>query len=189
MIKNQNCQKIKLHGSPTTKKLKKKHLPRLVGGTETGNWGGEDRVGRSRLADQVVPHSHVDKLGRTTGEQDKPRNPGFQHREIKPQNLWLKKPVGIVVARETSSLTGKSVGEAHGILEHTQAHLPRNSTWKDCFPTLNLLMGSEGSDRKWSKSQASGTVPSLTPPPQTVLYSSKEGCPALLIPKALLLRT
>ena len=34
---NQNCQKIKLYGSPTTKELKKKHSSRLVGGAETGS--------------------------------------------------------------------------------------------------------------------------------------------------------
>ena len=34
---NQNCQKTKLYGSLTTKKLKKKHLSRLVGGEETGS--------------------------------------------------------------------------------------------------------------------------------------------------------
>ena len=35
--KNQNCQKIKLYGSPTTKELKKIHSSRLVGGAETGS--------------------------------------------------------------------------------------------------------------------------------------------------------
>ena len=39
---NQNCQKIKLYGSLTTKELKKKHSSRLVGGAETGSWGAED---------------------------------------------------------------------------------------------------------------------------------------------------
>ena len=38
---NQNCQKIKLYGSLTTKELKK-HSSRLVGGVDTGNWGRED---------------------------------------------------------------------------------------------------------------------------------------------------
>ena len=38
----QNCQEIKLYGSLTTKKLKKKHSFRLVGGAEMGRWGGED---------------------------------------------------------------------------------------------------------------------------------------------------
>ena len=37
-INNQNCQKIELYGSPTTKELKKKHSYRPVGGAETGSW-------------------------------------------------------------------------------------------------------------------------------------------------------
>ena len=39
---NQNCQKIELFGSPTTKELKKNHSPTLVGGAEMGSWGRED---------------------------------------------------------------------------------------------------------------------------------------------------
>ena len=39
---NQNCEKIKLCGSPITKELKKKHSFRLVGGAEMGTQGGED---------------------------------------------------------------------------------------------------------------------------------------------------
>ena len=34
---NQNCQKIKPYGNPTTKELKKKHSPRPVGGAEMGS--------------------------------------------------------------------------------------------------------------------------------------------------------
>ena len=33
---------------------------------------------RWQLMEQAVPHSHADKLGGTTREQDRPRNPGFQ---------------------------------------------------------------------------------------------------------------
>ena len=44
---NQNCQKIKLHGSPKTKELKKKHSSSLVGGVETGSQG---RLGGSTFA-------------------------------------------------------------------------------------------------------------------------------------------
>ena len=42
-INDQNCQKIKLHGTPTTKELKK-HSSRPVGGVETGDrqLSGED---------------------------------------------------------------------------------------------------------------------------------------------------
>ena len=39
---NQNCQKIKLYESLTSKELKKKHSSRLVGGVETGSQGRED---------------------------------------------------------------------------------------------------------------------------------------------------
>ena len=93
---NQNCQKIELYGSLTTKELKKEHSPRPVGGVETGRWaegtsGKEAARGlgqaKQQLVDWVVPHSHADKLGGTTGEQDRLSNPGFQRREIKPQNL------------------------------------------------------------------------------------------------------
>ena len=38
----QNCQKIELYESLTTKELKKKHSSRLVGGEELGSLGGED---------------------------------------------------------------------------------------------------------------------------------------------------
>ena len=38
---NQNCQKIELYGSPTTKDLKEKQFSRQVGGAETGSQGGE----------------------------------------------------------------------------------------------------------------------------------------------------
>ena len=40
---NQNWKKIKLYGSLTTKKLKKKHSSRLVGGAETGIQAGRTR--------------------------------------------------------------------------------------------------------------------------------------------------
>ena len=70
---------------------------------------------RGQLVDWVVSHSHTDKPGGITGEQDRPRNPGFQYREIKPQNLWLKKPVGVAVVGETPNLTGEFVGETYRV--------------------------------------------------------------------------
>ena len=42
---NQNCQKIKLYESLTTKELKKKHSSRLIGGAETGSWA--ERSGKA----------------------------------------------------------------------------------------------------------------------------------------------
>ena len=64
----------------------------------------------------------VDKLERTTGEQDRPCNPGFQCRKIKLQNLRLKNPVGVEVTGETPSLTGEFLRETHKVLECTQNH-------------------------------------------------------------------
>ena len=49
--------------------------------------GGDGQLGQRGLAarwwleDQVVPHLPADKLGGTTGEQDRPCNPGFQCRK------------------------------------------------------------------------------------------------------------
>ena len=88
---NQNCQKIEQCRSLTTKELKKKHSSRFVGGVETGSQGGEDAqqgggwdwVGEVVAGRWVVPHSLVDKPGRTIGELDRPCHPGFQ--------LWEKK--------------------------------------------------------------------------------------------------
>ena len=76
---NENCQKIKLYGSPITNELKKKHSSRLVGGAETGSWGGEDvgqgggwgngqgggwRSGQSHIRMQINWEEH---LGSETG--------------------------------------------------------------------------------------------------------------------------
>ena len=101
---NQNCQKIELYASLTTRELKKKHSFRPVGGAEMGSQaeriqggvaagrlsegaaGGLERD-KWQMADWAVPHLHVDKPGGISGWRDRPQNPGFQQREIKPQNL------------------------------------------------------------------------------------------------------
>ena len=44
---------------------------------------------RWRLAEWVVPHLHADKPVGTTGERDRPHNPGFQCGKRKPETLWL----------------------------------------------------------------------------------------------------
>ena len=60
---------------------------------QTGKKGRDGQSGQRGLAarqwleDQTIPHLYVDKLGGTTGKQDRPHNPGFQCGEIKPQNL------------------------------------------------------------------------------------------------------
>ena len=83
---SQNCQKIQLYGSPTTKELKKKHSSILVGAAETAarteracGKAEARRPGwaRRQLEDHVVSHSNADKPGGTTGERDtaQPRVP------------------------------------------------------------------------------------------------------------------
>ena len=74
---NQNCDKIELYGSLTTKELKKKHSFRLIGGVVMGSWHKEDmgqgsswRTWRASwwLAGRALPHSCADKLGGKTVE-------------------------------------------------------------------------------------------------------------------------
>ena len=68
---NQNCQKIKLYGSPTTKELKKLS-PRLLGGVEMEDGqpsGGtigkaEDLAGKVGLAEQETKDSKLRVLAK-----------------------------------------------------------------------------------------------------------------------------
>ena len=50
---------------------------------------GELGWAKWQLVGGAVPHSHVDKPVGTTGEPYRSLNPGLQHGEIKPQNLWI----------------------------------------------------------------------------------------------------
>ena len=84
---NQNCQKIELYGSLTTMELKEETFIQTSRRGRDGKWGWRGLVARQWLEDQAVPYLHADKLGGTSGEQDRWCNPGFQCREIKPQNL------------------------------------------------------------------------------------------------------
>ena len=59
----------------------------------SGKQQPEDWAGGLWLAEQIVPHLHVDKLGGTTGEQDRLHNPGSPCRKtgLKTsgcKNLW-----------------------------------------------------------------------------------------------------
>ena len=166
---NQNCQKIKLHGSMTTKELKKKHSSRLVGGAEMGSWDGVDS-GQSGGWKTGAGEAEADGVGGptlacgetgTTGEWDSPRNPGFQYEEIKPQNLWLKKPVGVEMVGETPSLTGEFVGETRRDPQspRTYTKLP---TWKSAPEGPNLFVGSGGGEasRELTRPRSSLSDPS-----------------------------
>ena len=132
-------------------------------------------AGRAWLRERVVPRYHEDKLGGTTGERDRLCNPGFQHREIQPQNHYMKTPVGVEGVAKTPSLTGEVVGETHRVLERTQTHPPRNQHQKGpiCLWAAGEVTESRGelSKRHCSLSD---------PPPHTASQCGNAvGCPAL----------
>ena len=130
------------------------------------------KTAKQWLADLAVTHLHVDKPGGRTGEWDRLCNPGFQCREIKPQNLWLKKPIGVVAAGETPSLTGEFTGKTH-----RGPRMYTNPPTQESAPERpNLLVGSGGSDWKLSKWHCSLSDPSPSHKPQR----STTGCPALV---------
>ena len=70
------------------------------GPSEVADCGtGQDRLQladptRCGLADPVAPHSCIDKPRGMVGEQSRPRNPGLQCGEIKPQTCDGKHPWG-----------------------------------------------------------------------------------------------
>ena len=172
---NPNWQKIELYVSLTTKELKKKHSSRLVGGAEIDSQGRRGLWERQWLVEWAVPHLCIDKPGGTTGEPDRLHNPGFQCREIKPQNLWLKTSVGVAVVGETPSLTGEFIGEIHKVLEHTQNHPPRNQHQKG---PICLWVVVEVTESQWRTEQV--VLFPLRPPPQRTAPQCREvGCPTL----------
>ena len=112
-----NCQKVKLHGSLTTKYLKKPHSSRQVGGTEIRNRqkGKETQCGAERQKWHQNEPSYIHvwwiKIRRNTLEMSIPSpkpvcSPGFQCQKINPHNFWLSKTVGVGVAEETAGVSG-----------------------------------------------------------------------------------
>ena len=130
---NQNWQKIKLYGSPTTKKIKKTHLSRPAGGAEMGSRAGEDLPQGGGWRGQGggglwsrVGKAAAGRWGSSWWTEWQTVQPRVPVRRNKASNHWLKTPVGVEVAvGETPSLTGEFVGETHRGLECTQTHPPR----------------------------------------------------------------
>ena len=59
-------------------------LGKVAGPREVADCG-TNRAGSATASRPVAPHSHIDKLRGTAGKGNRPRNPGLQLREIKPQ--------------------------------------------------------------------------------------------------------
>ena len=84
-----NCQKVKLHGSLTTKYLKKPHSSRQVGGEEMWRWAERWWNGQSHILVWWI------KIRRdTSGVRDPSPRPDHTAqvssiRKINPYNFWL----------------------------------------------------------------------------------------------------
>ena len=84
---NQNCQEIELYGSLTIKELKKKHLPRPVGGAEMGSWSGEDSSkgsGWRTWAGKVVAGGAGGRNNWGVRQTAQPRVPAWGNKASKP---------------------------------------------------------------------------------------------------------
>ena len=78
-------------------------------------------MARQQLIDQAVPHFHVEKPGKTTGEETdlatQGSSAGKESLKISVcQYLWK------LWWQEKHAVSQKFVGETHRILEHTQTH-------------------------------------------------------------------
>ena len=140
---------------------------------ETGSSGGENWWQGSGLAEWVVQHLHTQKLAGATRARDRPHKPGLRYGKIKPQNLWLKKSVGVEAVGGTPRLTGDFVGETQYPRLYTDP-----PTWESASRGPNLFVGNGGSYWKLAESWASGIVPSQIPPRHTAPQRSNLGCPA-----------
>ena len=161
------------------------------------------------LADPVALHSHTDKLRRPDsewqrigqaerrvapqgpifalretrtngGEWSRPRNPGLQHGQIKPQTSDWKTCGGWAAAGETPSLTGEVVGETHRGLEWARTHPLGNEHQKGPI-WLWVAEGVTEIQQTVERRHCSLSAP----PPRTASQRSDQRYPALGTPKAL----
>ena len=97
---NQNCQKIELYGSLTTKELKKKHSSKLVGRVETCSLSGKDiwkgGGSRSRWSHICMRINWEEQLGRETDHTTQGSIMGGK----KPLKPWAVKPSRVEVEGE-----------------------------------------------------------------------------------------
>ena len=118
---------------------------------------------------------HLDKLGGTTGEKDRPSNPGLQCWKITPQtsvckNLWGPR------WWEKLPTSQEFIGETHRVPESTQNHLPWNQYQKG---PIGLWVVEEVTKSHLRAEQAA--LFSLGPlPPHTAPQCREVGCPTLV---------
>ena len=171
---NQNWLKIKLYGSLTTKKLKKTHSSRLVGGADTGTRGEEGwRQGSGWQSEQphiCVQINQEEQLGSETDCATQVSTVGkYSLKTYDWKNLWGLRQREKLPALQESSLERST----------RSYNLKNPPNWKSAPEGPNLLVGSWRSDIKLAESWTSCTVPSLPTPPLTVSQHSDVGCPTL----------
>ena len=95
-------------------------------------------MARQWLADQAAPHLCVDNPGGTTGEQDRPCNPGFQFRDIKASNPLTEKTCGGLGGRRNSQPHRR----VHWRDPQDPRTYPKPPIWESAPEGPNLLAGS-----------------------------------------------
>ena len=124
------------------------------------------------MAGGVVGPTCVDKQGGTTGERDRLCNPGFQHRKKE-----ASKPLAVKTHGGCSSRRNSQPQQRACWRDQQGPRMYTNPPTQESAPEgPKLLVDSVRSDYKPAESEASSIVPSLTPPPQTVLQGSDLGC-------------
>ena len=175
---NQNWQKIELVWKSNNQGVKEEPF------IQTGRRGGDGQPGwrgheaRLQLEDQgrwgggwSSRWSHIcvwinreEQLGIEADHTTE----GSRVGEIKPQNLWLKKPVEVEVAGETPSLTGEFFGETHRVLKCTQNHPPENQHQKG---PICLWVAGEVTE-SWQRAEQEALFP-LRPLPHIQCHNAR----------------
>ena len=110
---------------------------------------------RLQLADPTAPHSHIDKPRGTEEEGSKPRNPGLQRGEIKPQTSDCARG-GLGGSRRDS--------QPHRRGRWRDPQGPRvctgPPTWESAPEGPSLIVGSGGSDWNPVEGRAGTSAPS-----------------------------
>ena len=96
--------------------------------------------------------SQVERTHRKAGIQVKW---GLADPETKDSKPLAVRSVGVPKALKSPSLTDESVGEAHGMLEHTQSHASASHHVKG----QNPLVGSKKSDERRARTEQEALFP------------------------------
>ena len=155
---------------------------------QIGRRGGDGQPGKrghaakqqladGQLVDCVAPHPCVEG---TTGEQDRPRNPGFQHQENRASKPLAVKICGSCTSGKKLPVHQESPFEGpHGVLEPTNAHPLGESASGQQLEGHKSLVGSEEVTESRAGAEKVALVPLLTTPLHIAPQHNELDCPAL----------